>query len=159
MRCFTSSGPFDFRGDHFRLQAARMDLSAPQGRTPQIWVAAHGPRMLELTGRYGDGWYPGFPFSPQRYGEMLGTIREAARDAGRNPGHIVPGWQAVVVVARSRQEARRMLEAKSVRFAALLASDEVWQRFGHEHPLGVGAEQVACSLRCQWHGHSLVAVV
>ena len=137
-RCFASSGPFDFLGDHFRLEGARMDLSAPQGRTPQIWVAAHGPRMLALTGRYGDGWYPGFPFSPQRYGEMLGTIRETARDAGRDPGRIVPGWQAVVVVAHSRREARRMLQAKPVKFATLLASDEVWQRFGHEHPLGVG---------------------
>ncbi len=136
--CFTSSGPFDFAGTHFRLDGARMDLAAPPGRIPQIWVAAHGPRMLELTGRYGDGWYPAFPFGPHRYGEMLGTIREAARSAGRNPEGIVPGWQAVVVVAHSRKEARRMLEAKSVRFSTLLASDEMWQSFGYEHPLGAG---------------------
>ena len=35
-----------------------MDLEPPPGRTPQIWVAAHGPRMLQLTGRYSDGWLP-----------------------------------------------------------------------------------------------------
>jgi phthiodiolone/phenolphthiodiolone dimycocerosates ketoreductase len=137
-RCFISSGPFDFSGEHFQLAGARMDLPAPPGRTPQLWVAAHGPRMLELTGRFGDGWYPGFPFSPQRYGEMLGTIRDAARTAGRDADRIVAGWQAVVVVAPGRKEARRMLEAKAVRFSTLLASDDVWQSFGQEHPLGAG---------------------
>ena len=137
-RCFTASGPFDFAGTHYRLEGARMDLAAPPERTPEIWVAAHGPRMLELAGRYGDGWYPAFPFSPQQYGEKLGTIREAARRSGRDPDRIVAAWQAVVVVARSRKEARRMLEAKAVRFSTLLASDDVWQSFGQEHPLGAG---------------------
>ena len=109
--CFAASGPFDFAGNHYQLEGARMDLAAPPERTPEIWVAAHGPRMLDLAGRYGDGWYPGFPFSPQRYGEMLGTIREAAHGSGRDPDGIVAAWQAVVVVARSRKEARHMLEA------------------------------------------------
>ena len=26
-----------------------MDLEPPPGRTPEIWIAAHGPRMLHLT--------------------------------------------------------------------------------------------------------------
>jgi phthiodiolone/phenolphthiodiolone dimycocerosates ketoreductase len=62
--CFDSSGPFDFNGKHFQLNGAMMDLGLPPDRTPEIWVAAHGPRMLRLTGRYGDGWYRAIPMTP-----------------------------------------------------------------------------------------------
>lgn len=137
-RCFVDANPFDFDGEHFRLTQARMTLSAPEGRMPEIWIAAHGPRMLGLTGRFGDGWYPAFPLSPERYGDMLGTIRAAARSAGREPATIVPGWQAVVVVAGSRKDARSMLGSRPVRFSTLLAPDRVWRSFGFEHPLGEG---------------------
>jgi phthiodiolone/phenolphthiodiolone dimycocerosates ketoreductase len=137
-KCFTSSEPFDFSGEHFHLDQARLDLAAPAGRVPEIWIAAHGPRMLDLTGRFGDGWLPAFALDPQRYGEMLSSIRASARTAGRDPYGIVAGWQAVVVVARTRKEARKMLGARPVRFSMLLAPDTLWQSFGFEHPLGVG---------------------
>ena len=39
--------------------------SSPLRRTPLyadkppcVWIASHAPRMLALTGRYADGWYP-----------------------------------------------------------------------------------------------------
>ena len=57
-RCLDTQGPLDFAGEHFRLRGATLESPAPAGRTPEIWVAAHGPRMLRLAGRYGDGWYP-----------------------------------------------------------------------------------------------------
>ena len=47
----TSQGPFDFHGTHYQLDGAVLDLQPPPGRTPEIWIAAHGPRMLRLTGR------------------------------------------------------------------------------------------------------------
>ena len=42
-----------------------MDLNAPKGKTPEVWIAGHGPRMLRLTGEYGDGWYPTVVGSPE----------------------------------------------------------------------------------------------
>lgn len=47
-RCFSSTGPIDFKGKHFRLDGGIMDLAPPPGRTPQIWIAAHGPRSPAL---------------------------------------------------------------------------------------------------------------
>lgn len=44
----------------FPLRDAMFDLPPHRGRWPEIWVAAHGPRMLRATGRYGDAWFPGF---------------------------------------------------------------------------------------------------
>jgi phthiodiolone/phenolphthiodiolone dimycocerosates ketoreductase len=136
--CFESDGPIDFSGEHFRLDGALMDLSAPPGRTPEIWLAAHGPRMLRMTGRYGDGWYPALPMTVDEYAGKLAVIRRAAREAGRNPAAIVPGYQAVFVVGRTDVAARRLLEAKPIRLLALLAPDELWRRHGSGHPLGEG---------------------
>ncbi|HDH02969.1 MAG TPA: LLM class flavin-dependent oxidoreductase, partial [Actinobacteria bacterium] len=62
--CFESDGPFDFDGTHFKLDRAILDLKPKPGNEPQVWVAAHGPRMLRLTGRFADGWYPAIPMKP-----------------------------------------------------------------------------------------------
>ena len=136
--CFDSDGPFDYEGRFFRLQGAVMDLKPPPGRVPEIWVAAHGPRMLELTGRFGDGWYPTFPMQPAEFAENLETIREAARKGGRDPEPIIAGMQIFLMVAPTRAEARELLRSRAARFVGLLASDEIWQKAGLSHPLGQG---------------------
>ncbi|TMD62731.1 MAG: LLM class flavin-dependent oxidoreductase [Chloroflexi bacterium] len=48
---WTSDGPVDFEGEHFRLQQAVLGLKPTPEGPPEIWLAAHGPRMLEITGR------------------------------------------------------------------------------------------------------------
>jgi phthiodiolone/phenolphthiodiolone dimycocerosates ketoreductase len=97
--CFESRGPFDFAGKHYRLERAVMDLQPPKGRTPEIWIAGHGPRMLRLTGQYADGWYPTMVASPQEYKAKLETLRAAAREAGRDPASITPALHQFVAVA------------------------------------------------------------
>ncbi len=136
--CFDSDGPFDYAGRFFDLHGAVMDLKPPPGRVPEIWVAAHGPRMLELTGRFGDGWYPTFPMQPGEFAEKLATIHAAATKVGRDPQRIVAGMQVFVMVASTRAEARVLLRSKAARFVGLLASDEIWQKAGLSHPLGEG---------------------
>jgi phthiodiolone/phenolphthiodiolone dimycocerosates ketoreductase len=135
-RCFESRGPFDFAGDFYRLESAMMDLDPAPGRRPQIWIAGHGPRMLRLTGSYGDGWYPTFPMTPAQYAAGLATIRAAARDAGRDPAQIVPGWQMLAVTARTVREARRHLDTDIMRFLALLTPAQLWRDNGLAHPFG-----------------------
>ena len=135
-RCLDARGPVDFAGQHFRLRGAVLDLPAPEGRTPEVWVAAHGPRMLRLTGQYGDGWYPVLVASPEDYASRLEVIRTAARAAGRDPDAITPAMHPAVVVAPTEDEARAMLDAKAIRFFGLILPAEIWQLFGLQHPLG-----------------------
>jgi len=136
--CFESDGPFGFEGKHFQLQDAVLDLRPPEGRVPEIWVAAHGERMLRLTGTYGDGWYPTFPMSPEVYAGKLAVVRAAAEAAGRDPGSITPALQSFVVIGRTEADARRLFDSKALRYWALLMSDAVWKRQGLTHPLGDG---------------------
>lgn len=135
-RCLSATGSIDFCGSHFRLDGARMDLKPPPGRVPQIWVAAHGPRMLELTGRYGDGWYPTAVASPQEYAAKLATVRAAAVVAGRDAASITPALHRFAVIGSSEREARAMLDTKVIRLFGLMASPELWRQAGAAHPLG-----------------------
>lgn len=137
-KCFESDGPFDFSGRFFSMRGAVMDLKPAPGKRPEIWVAAHGPRMLGLTGRYGDGWYPTFPMNPDEYATKLAEIRSAAVEAERDPNAIEAGMQLFVALARNDDEAREILRSRPARLLALLAHDDLWRRFGISHPFGEG---------------------
>lgn len=136
--CWEAEGPVDFEGRFFNLKQATLDLRPPRKRVPRIWVASHGPRMLGLTGKYGDGWLPVLVTEPEDYAARLATIHAAARAAGRNPSAILPAMQAYVVVAPTEREARAMLNAQPIRFIAVLAPAEMWRRHGVAHPFGEG---------------------
>lgn len=134
--CLDTEGPLVFEGEHFRLEGALLDVPAPDGKVPEVWIAAHGPQMLRLTGQYGDGWYPFAVASPDDYANRLGVIREAASAAGRDPEAITPALHPLTVLAPTEDEAREMLATRAIRYFGLLFPDEVWQAFGLQHPLG-----------------------
>ncbi len=62
-----SDGPVDFHGRFYSLRHARLDTEPYEGRLPQIWIGASGPRMLEITGRHADGWWPAGAWTPEHY--------------------------------------------------------------------------------------------
>ena len=134
--CLTSRGPISFSGSHFQLDRATMDLPAPPGRMPEIWVGGQGERMLRLAGRYGDGWYPASVVSPQEYGEKLAAVRAAAVEAGRAAASITPALHRFVVFGSTEREAREMLNHRAIRLLGLGAPAAVWRRAGAVHPLG-----------------------
>ena len=136
--CFAAEGPIDFDGRFFRLEHALMDLRPAPERTPELWIAAHGPRMLELTGRFGDGWFPTMAMSVEAYEQRLTMIHHHARSAGRDPQAIVPGYQMLTVIGRTERAARALLDSRPIRFTALLAPAALWEERGLAHPLGVG---------------------
>jgi phthiodiolone/phenolphthiodiolone dimycocerosates ketoreductase len=138
-KCFESDGPFDHDGPFYQLDKAVMDLAPAPGRAPEIWIAAHGPRMLEIAGRFGDGWYPTFPMTPSEYGASLDVVKKAAATAGRRPEAIVPSMQIFTVIAPSDAEARELVKgSRAARLLSLLAHDDVFRKAGAAHPLGAG---------------------
>ncbi|MGE5156008.1 MAG: LLM class flavin-dependent oxidoreductase, partial [Betaproteobacteria bacterium] len=136
-RCFSSTGPIEFNGKHFRLDGARMDLQPPPGRTPEIWIAAHGTRMLTLTGQYADAWLPALTMiSPEQYAAQLGQVRAAAAEAGRDPDQITAALFGYLAVAPTDRGVRSLLDSRLLRWFGLLASAELWRQNGAEHPFG-----------------------
>jgi phthiodiolone/phenolphthiodiolone dimycocerosates ketoreductase len=123
---------------YFPLRNALFDLPPYRGKWPEIWIGAHGPRMLRAAGRYGDGYFPGFPHRPQDYAQRLEVVRAAASDAGRDPMSIMPAVWLPVVTARSRDDVDEALDSEIIKFWGVSASDEDFRRHGAQHPLGAG---------------------
>ena len=129
-------GPVSFAGEFYQLDRAAFELEAGRGGRPEIWIAAHGPKMLELTGRYGDGWFPTLPMTPEEYRASLDIIFAAAEKAGRSVDRFTPSMQMFAVLGPDRESARRMLSSPPVRYFALIAPASVWAEQGAKHPLG-----------------------
>ena len=54
-----------------------------------LWIGAYGPKMLNLTGRLGDGWVPSSSYATlSKLREMQERIDEGAVSAGRDPASI-----------------------------------------------------------------------
>lgn len=132
---FDSTEPLDFKGEHFVINGGRMALRPPEGKPrPQIWGAAHGPRMLDICGRYCDGWLPAFPQPPEEYAARAERIRAAAREAGR-PDPIMAAM-FFPVSGESREKVVRDANADPLfKSVGLMISDEWLQRYaGTSHP-------------------------
>ena len=120
---------------YFPLHNAPFALSPYKGRYPEIWIAAHGPRMLRATGRYADGWFPGTTRATQ-YGQDLDTVRAAASNAGRDPMAITPALIRFIVTSDSRDEIDEVLNSDIAKIFTLTSPAADWARHGAQHPLG-----------------------
>jgi phthiodiolone/phenolphthiodiolone dimycocerosates ketoreductase len=137
-RLWASGGePVDFDGETWRLRKAVFATPLYGGRPPRLWVAAHAPRMLRLTGRYGDGWYPTLKLSPAEYRIRLGQIAAAAAEAGRPFDGFEPAAQLPLILGKDRRSILdRLVRTPLAAVMALLLPGAVWKRHGLEHPLG-----------------------
>jgi phthiodiolone/phenolphthiodiolone dimycocerosates ketoreductase len=130
-----SDGPVNFDGLFFNLHHARMDTEPYQGRFPRIFIGSIGPRMLELTGRYADGWYPAGVNSPEEYANKLRAIHEAAQRAGRDPQALTPTFMTPALIG-DEAEVAEMLEAPLVKSYVLQISAAQMKLHGFTHPMG-----------------------
>jgi phthiodiolone/phenolphthiodiolone dimycocerosates ketoreductase len=120
----------------FPLRNAIFDLPPYRGKWPEIWIAAHGPRMLRATGRYADAWFPVLTLQPKDYAAGLTAIRTAASDAGRDPLSITAAKWVNVITGASRGEVDDVLGSDVMKAVALLIPAQAWTRHGVSHPLG-----------------------
>lgn len=135
-----SKDPVSFEGRFWKLDRAVSDLEPFGGNYPPIWVGAHGPRMLDITGRYGDGWIPSYPMAPEDYRAKLEVVRHAAEDAGRDASSIVAGYQMYAVVTEEHETSHEILSSPMAGAMSLVAASWEWERSGRKHPLGAGFE-------------------
>ncbi len=81
----------DVTGYEGRLVRFPPFVFAPRPQRPPIWVGGKGPKALERTLRFGDGYYP-IGLSPEELGQVRLYLTEEARKRGRVlPGLIVGG--------------------------------------------------------------------
>ncbi|MEO5899275.1 MAG: LLM class flavin-dependent oxidoreductase [Ilumatobacteraceae bacterium] len=112
-----------------------LPLQAEGRGGPRVWIAGHGPRMLRLTGQYGDGWLPAWWMSPDEYGANLATVAGHAAAAGRPTPEA--GLLPFLVFAESVDRAAEMFEKEPLgKLFGLFAMGSMWAANGLTHPLG-----------------------
>lgn len=132
-RLWDADGPIDFEGQFHVLKDAVLGLSPYGDRPPPIWVAAHGPRMLDLTGRKADGWLP-TKIAPDVYRRSLDTILRTGTEAGRDMEPFTPGILAYVMVAPDAKTLARMQNEPLVRALMVMLPAEIFRSLGVEPP-------------------------
>lgn len=129
--------PVTLEGSFWKLRGALFTTPLYNGKPPALWLAAHAPKMLRLTGRFADGWYPTHKLSPAEYRAGLESIAAAARAEGRSMERFEPAMQIQLVLARSRDEAlRQILSIPAAGAMAMLLPGALWNKHGLRHPLG-----------------------
>jgi F420-dependent oxidoreductase-like protein len=103
VRLALSRKPLEYRGEHFQLPlpagpGKKIQLTVHPVRSEiPVYLAAVGPKSLELAGQIADGWLALF-FSPQYAAEQLAAIRAGREGVGRDLAgfDIVPTVPVVV---------------------------------------------------------------
>src|SRR6201995_3028896 len=119
----------------FPLHNATFALTPFRGKWPEIWIAAHGSRMIRAAGKYGDGWFPGTTRADE-YAKQLNDLRAAASDPGRDPMSITPAGIRFILTGRAQDEIDQILDSNLVKLFVLNSSAEDWERHGAQHPMG-----------------------
>jgi phthiodiolone/phenolphthiodiolone dimycocerosates ketoreductase len=130
-----SDRPVDFEGRFYQLHHARLDTEPFDGRFPEIWIGGSGPRMLEITGRCAQGWWPVGSVTPEDYAAKLKLVRASAERAGRDPLAITPACFITCLIGDDAELAE-ILRAPLVKSYVLQVPGDFMRRRGFAHPLG-----------------------
>lgn len=127
--------PFNYEGNYWKLKDAVMSLRpSVEGCPPPIWIAAHGPKMLELTAEYGNGWLPTL-LQPKDYGERLRVIHAHRKKKGKT-GVFTPALWNWCILDAEPSECERMMNTPLAKAFALLLPASEWEKLGYDHPFG-----------------------
>jgi probable F420-dependent oxidoreductase len=86
MRELWTGGPTTFEGEFCRFDGIYC-LPRPKNGTIRVIVGGHTEAAARRAGRLGDGFYP-WKLPIERLEHLLGVMRQAATDAGRDPSTI-----------------------------------------------------------------------
>jgi probable F420-dependent oxidoreductase len=123
-----SGATADVDGEVVRARHVRLGIGPTPPRAP-VYLAAMGPRMLELAGRHADGALLNWS-SAAEVGRAAGVVRVAADGAGRTAAEVPVATYVRVAVDPDRDRARRALAREIGQYAALPAYASHFERQG-----------------------------
>ena len=110
------------------LRAFRLATPAPRPDLP-LWLAALGPRMLELAGELADGVILNWA-TPAYVREALARIRAGAERAGRDPATVQVACYLRLSAGASPEEMRRALARELARYIGMPFYRQMFDRAG-----------------------------
>jgi len=90
-------GELWFAGKHFQVRGGR--LEPKPARPIPIWLGVYGGKTVRIAGRLADGWLPSMPYAPPEHAARVREVlRDAAREAGRDPDTITCAYNVGIRV-------------------------------------------------------------
>ncbi len=106
LKSLLSGEDVTFNGDTGNGATSRMRHGDAQ--LPRIFIAAHGPRTIEVAGEVADGVLLQVGLHPQAVELARQHLEAGARRAGRNPADLEMILCATTIIRDDQQEAREM---------------------------------------------------
>ena len=104
----------DYSGRVFNVSQASLGGAAPTGKVP-IYIAALGPRMLELAGEMADGVLLSWT-GPNSLKQAIQRVQQAATKAGRDPSQVKIAGYVRTSVAGDQAAAHASLRSQIARY-------------------------------------------
>ncbi|MFL6081620.1 MAG: LLM class F420-dependent oxidoreductase [Mycobacterium sp.] len=118
LRSIFDTGTVDFHGDEFTARPG-WPVKVAGGAPVPVYVAAMGPKALQVTGELADGTLP-FIAGPRAIAEFIEpTIAKAAAEAGRPKPRVIA---SVPVLVSDDVETARAVAAQQLAFYATIPS-------------------------------------
>jgi probable F420-dependent oxidoreductase len=88
LRALWADGVTEFHGEFYTVPAGRAEPKPVQPGGPPILLGGTVPAALRRAGRIADGWVTSSRTNLAKIGEGIAVVRDAAEQAGRDPGAI-----------------------------------------------------------------------
>ena len=132
LRALWSQEVVDYNGHHHTVSSAGIN-PLPVNHYIPLWVGGQPKVVLQRTGRLGDGWFPYYPyFSESQIQADAEVIREAAREAGRDPASVE--IEGAVYFADPRFEVPKGGRMPPEGFEECVEYAHWWKSFGATRP-------------------------
>jgi phthiodiolone/phenolphthiodiolone dimycocerosates ketoreductase len=136
-----TDGPIDLQGNRWSFDQAW--IGGAKGRRPRVWGLGGGPKMLDLTTSYADGFAtiaPSVWTSPDHAGEEISKIRGTLDAKGRDPGAFDFGiWPLLILHDEGRDDMiEAALDNPLIRWLAAVfgrINQSDWDKEGIEPPM------------------------
>lgn len=136
LRSIFDSGTADFHGEEFTANP-EWPVQVPGGTPVPLYVAAMGPKALQVTGELADGTLP-YLAGPRTIADFIEpTVARAAADAGRPAPQIVAA--VPVLVSDDADAARRRVAEHLSFYEAIPSYRRVLEREGVDSAVDVAA--------------------
>jgi probable F420-dependent oxidoreductase len=90
LKAIWTTNPVEFHGKFFNVPKSYIDLKPVQKPHPPIYLGAFVPAAQKRVAKLADGWNPASGALPVPVmGEMFGSIKQMAKEAGRDPSTLV----------------------------------------------------------------------
>jgi probable F420-dependent oxidoreductase len=87
LKAIWNTNPVEFHGKFYQVPKSYLNHKPVQKPHPPIYLAAFAPRALKRVATVADGWNP-VSISADGMAQMLGSIKQMAKEAGRDPSSL-----------------------------------------------------------------------